>query len=196
MNAETQTLASRLWPVGAQAQWARTSALAAGGALALTLSAKMQIMFYPVPMTLQTLVVLVIGAIYGAPLAVASVALYLAEGFVGLPVFAGSLAGPGYFMGPTGGFLAGFVAAAALVGALIARGGDRSVLRIVAVMAIGHVVIFAFGFAWLAALIGPTKAWASGVAPFYAATLVKTALAAALVGGLGRIVGAKTEDEA
>jgi biotin transport system substrate-specific component len=84
--------------------------------------------------------------------------------------------------GPTGGYLAGFLAGAAVTGFLAERGWDRSGLRLVAAMAIGHAVIFAFGFAWLAVLIGPAKAFGLGVAPFALATVLKTLLAAAFVG--------------
>ena len=104
------------------------------------------------------------------------------KGFLGLPVFAGALAGPAYMAGPTGGYLAGFLAAAALIGVLAERGWDRSWPLLLAAMALGHAVIFAFGFAWLAVLVGPGKAFALGVAPFAAATVVKTLLACALVG--------------
>ena len=164
------------------ARLARNAALALGGALALAFSAKVQIPFYPVPMTLQTLVVLALGAAYGARLGTATVALYLAQGFLGLPVFAGAFAGPIYMAGPTGGYLVGFLAAAALIGVLAERGWDRSWLLLLAAMTLGHAVIFAFGFAWLAALVGPGKAFALGVEPFAAATAVKTLLACALVG--------------
>ena len=159
---------------------AASAAFVLVGSLLLILSAKAQIPFYPVPMTLQTLTVLVLGAVLGARLAGASVALYLAQGLAGLPVFAGALAGPAYFAGPTAGFLIGFLAAALAVGALMARGWGRNSLGLVAVMTLGHAVIFAFGFAWLATLLGPGKAWAVGVAPFAWATLLKTGLAAAL----------------
>jgi biotin transport system substrate-specific component len=190
MNA---TLASTLWPSRARLRLVRAAMLAIGGTLLLAASAKVQVPFYPVPMTLQTLAVLAIGAAYGARLAAATLALYLAEGFVGLPVFAGALAGPGYMAGPTGGYLVGFVVAAALIGALAERGWDRAWPSLIGAMAIGHLAIFAFGFAWLASLIGAERAWAAGVAPFYAATLVKTLLAAALVGaawsGLARLRG-------
>lgn len=190
MNARTQTIAQRFWPARSEATWngalARNGALVVAGALVLAISAKVQVPFYPVPMTLQTLAVLALAAAFGARLAVATVAVYLAEGLAGLPVFAGAAAGPAYLLGPTGGFLAGFMVAAALVGALAERGGARGPLRLLAVMALGHAVIFAFGFAWLADAIGAQKAWALGVAPFFAATLVKTGLAAALVGALGR----------
>ncbi|HLH48198.1 MAG TPA: biotin transporter BioY, partial [Roseiarcus sp.] len=138
--------------------------------------------FYPVPMTLQTLVVLILGAAFGARLAGATVALYLAEGLIGLPVFAGALAGPAYMAGPTGGYLVGFLVAAVAIGFFAERGWDRSGPRLLVAMALGHALIFAFGFVWLAGLIGAEKAWALGVAPFFAATLVKTLLAWALVG--------------
>jgi len=182
------TLATALWPQQAASRAARFAALAIGGTLALAISAKAQVPFYPVPMTLQTLVVLIIGAAFGARLAAATVALYLAEGLLGLPVFAGVLAGPAYMAGPTGGFLVGFLFAAALVGWLAERGWDRSLGLLLAAMALGHVVIFAFGLAWLAQLAGAEKAWALGFAPFYAATLVKTLLAWALVGAAWRAV--------
>ncbi len=181
-DALDATLAATLWPTRRSLRFARNAALAVGGALALALSAKIQVPFAPVPMTLQTLVVLALGAAYGARLAAATVALYLLVGFLGLPVFAGALAGPGYMAGPTGGFLVGFLLAAALVGVLAERGWDRSWGLLLAAMALSHVVIFALGFAWLAILIGPEKAFTLGVAPFVLATIVKTLLACALVG--------------
>jgi biotin transport system substrate-specific component len=165
-------------------------ALALGGSLLLAISAKVQIPFYPVPLTLQTLVVLLLGAALGARLAAASVALYLIEGLAGLPVFAGALAGPVYMAGPTGGFLAGFLAAAALIGFAADRRWDRTWISLLASLSLGHAVIFAFGFAWLSQLIGPEKAFAGGVAPFALATIVKTLLAAALVGA-GRSVASR-----
>ena len=158
----------------------RGAALAVLGALILVVSAKVQVPFYPVPMTLQTLAVLTLGALFGARLAAATVALYLGEGLIGLPVFAGAVAGPAYLVGPTGGYLVGFLLAAALVGWLAERGWTRGWLPAIAAMTLGHLVIFAAGFAWLAPALGAGKAWAVGVAPFYAATLAKTLLAAAL----------------
>jgi biotin transport system substrate-specific component len=180
-TAAYTTLIASLWPSkGGGAALMRAAALAFLGTVLLTVSAKIQVPG-PVPMTLQTLVVLLIGAAYGWRLGGATVLLYLAEGFAGLSVFAGAAAGPAYFAGPTGGFLLGFLAAAMVVGFLAERGFGRSLLRVVALMALGHAVIFAFGLPWLAALLGPAKAWAVGAAPFALATLVKTALAAALM---------------
>jgi biotin transport system substrate-specific component len=185
------TLVATLWPARRTARLVRDAALVFGGALALAVSAKIQVPFYPVPMTLQTLVVLTLAAAYGVRLGVAAVALYLVEGLFGAPVFAGALAGPVYMAGPTGGYLVGFLAAAALIGFLAERGWDRTWLRLLAAMTIGHAVIFAFGFAWLAVLIGPAKAFAFGVAPFILATVIKTLLGVALVsaawGGVARL---------
>ena len=186
--AAPPTLMGLAWPARSLA---RTVVLMAVGSALLALSAKIQVPFYPVPMTMQTLVVLVTGAAYGWRLGGATVALYLLEGALGLPVFAGPVAGIGYMAGPTGGFLAGFLPAAMLTGSLAERGWARSLLQVLAVMAAGHAVIFAFGFAWLAQLFQFDfgRAWAAGVAPFYAATVLKTALAAALIQAGWRVLG-------
>jgi biotin transport system substrate-specific component len=146
----------------------------------MTLSAKLQIPFWPVPMTLQTFVVLVLGAAYGWKLGAATMLLYLAEGAIGLPVFSGTPErglGLAYMAGPTGGYLVGFVAGAALCGWLAERGWDRSWWRTAIAMSLGHVVILALGWAWLSVIIGAEKAFAAGVVPFYAATVAKTAMA-------------------
>jgi biotin transport system substrate-specific component len=100
---------------------------------------------------------------------------------MGMPVFAGPTAGIGYLMGPTGGFLFGFVAAAIVMGFMAERGWDRSLLRVIVMMSIGHAVIFAFGLAQLSLVMPFAKAWTVGAAPFIAATIVKTALAVALM---------------
>ena len=161
----------------------RDVALALAATGLLTLSAKVQVPLF-IPMTLQTLVVLVIGASFGWRLGAATVLLYLAEGAAGLPVFAGTPEkgiGLAYMMGSTGGYLAGFVLAALLTGFMAERGLTKSIPGALLTMALGHAVIFAAGFAWLATLIGSDQAFLLGVAPFYAATAIKTALGAALL---------------
>lgn len=178
------TLVGLVWPArgGAVGSALRAAVLVLAGNLLLVLSAKVQVPLPPVPMTLQSLAVLVIGAAYGWRLGTATVLAYLAEGALGLPVFATSVPpGPAYFAGPTGGFLLGFVAAAFVVGFLAERGWDRPLLRVVLLMAIGHAVMFAFGLAWLALLFGPAKAWFVGAQPFLLGTAIKTALAAAVM---------------
>jgi biotin transport system substrate-specific component len=179
------TLVAQLWPSRADSRLGllRNAVLIAFGALLLAVSAKVQVPFYPVPMTMQTLVVLVIGATYGWRLGSATVLLYLLEGALGLPVFAGPVAGPAYMAGPTGGFLAGFLAAALVTGWLAEKGWNRGIVPILALMVVGHATIFAFGVAWLATVMPLDKAWAVGFLPFVAATLLKTALAAALLQG-------------
>ena len=191
MIATTQpTLAVTLWPAS-ENSWARNALIAVAGSGLLWLSAKVQVPFWPVPMTMQSLVVLVLGATLGWRLGLATVALYLLEGAAGLPVFAGSPEkgiGLLYMAGPTGGYLLGFLAGTAAVGLLAARGWDRSIPWMFAAMIAGHALIFAFGWAWLAYFVGPAKAWVLGVVPFYAATVLKTALAALAVPATWRAV--------
>jgi biotin transport system substrate-specific component len=180
------TLVSAVWP-DRGSRMLRLGAIVLLGTLLLTASAKIQVPFWPVPMTMQTFVVLFLGAALGARLGALTVLLYLAEGAVGLPVFAGTPEkglGLAYMAGPTGGYLIGFVAGAFLVGWLAERGWDRSVPRLFVAMMLGHVVILGLGWAWLTQLIGFEKAWMVGVVPFYAATLFKTALGACMVPAL------------
>ena len=178
-------LAAVLWPDRADgfSAVARTVILVALGTALLALSAKINLPLPYVPMTLQTLVVLMIGAAYGWRLGTATVIAYLAEGAIGLPVFAGPVGGLAPLLGPTAGYLAGFVAAAFITGWLSERGWDRSVPRLFVAMGLGHIVILAAGFAWLAfgMKLGVEKAWLVGIAPFVAASVIKNALGAALV---------------
>lgn len=162
----------------------RAALLVLAGSVLLTLSAKLKVPFHPVPMTMQTMVVLVLGVAYGSRLGAATVALYLLQGAAGLPVFADTPErgiGLAYMTGPTGGYLAGFLVAAWVAGAI----GQGGVVRLAAAMVAGHAVIFAFGLAWLAAAIGAQNAWLVGAAPFALATLLKSALGVALLAGLG-----------
>lgn len=157
------------------------------GSWAIAASAWVQVPMVPVPMTMQTFAVLVAGALGGWRLGAATLALYLAQGFVGMPVLAGGGGGPAYFMGPTAGYLLAFPAAAALVGFLAERGWTRRWPTLLAGFLLGHGVILAGGAAWLATLKGWEVALAAGVAPFLAATLLKSALAAATVRVVDRL---------
>jgi biotin transport system substrate-specific component len=185
-------LASVLWPYRADRSSAvlRTVVLIVLGTALLTLSAKVNLPLPYVPMTLQTLVVLVIGAAYGWRLGSATLVAYLAEGAIGLPVFAGPVGGLAPLLGPTAGYLFGFVAAAFVTGWLSERGWDRSVPRLFVAMGFGHILILAAGFGWLAfgAKLGVEKAWLVGVAPFIAGSLIKNALGAALVPAIRRLL--------
>ncbi|MCK8785963.1 biotin transporter BioY [Roseomonas sp. NAR14] len=166
---------------------ARAALLALGGSLAVAASAQIQVPLHPVPMTLQSLVVLLVGAAYGWRLGGATLALYLAEGLAGLPVFAGFNAGPAALLGPTGGFLLGFVPAAALAGWLAERGWARGLAGSAAMLLLGHAVIFAAGIAWLATLVGLPTAVAAGLLPFLPGTAVKVALGTALLRAAGLV---------
>jgi biotin transport system substrate-specific component len=177
------TLLGTVWPASADSFF-RKFVLALAGTALLTLSAKVQVPFYPVPMTMQTFVVLVIGMAFGWRLGAATVLLYLAEGALGLPVFAGTPAngiGLAYMAGPTGGYLIGFAVSAAIVGYLGERGWDRKLSTTLAAMVIGTALIFVFGYLWLAQLIGLEKAFQFGVLPFIWAAVFKIALAAAVL---------------
>lgn len=189
-------LIDRIWAAG-DGSFLRPAVLAAAGVLLLTLSAKLQVPFYPVPMTLQTLVVLLIGAAYGWRLGAATVALYLLHGFLGAPVFANTppaAAGPLYFMGPTAGFLLGFVASAAIAGLAVEKGWSRSLPKLALALIAAQAVVFALGFLWLANFaalangasgVGVARAWAV-VQTFLLGDLLKTAIATTLVLALDR----------
>ena len=158
--------------------------LAVLGPLLLTLSAKTRVVLGPVDMSLQTLVVLLIGASFGMRLGVATLLLYLAEGAMGFPVFQATPEkgiGIAYMLGSTGGYLAGFVVMAAIAGWAADRGWDRNVLKLLAAMIVAEIVMMAMGWAWLSTLIGADKAWTFGVLPFILPDAVKVALAACLL---------------
>lgn len=158
--------------------------LAIAGSLLMWVSAKIKVPFYPVPMTLQTLALFGIAAAFGLRLGVATIALYLVEGALGLPVFAGTPEkgiGIAYLFGPTGGYLASYMFAAAIVGYAVDRGFGRNVFKLFGAMLIAEIVILGMGAAWLAYLLGTEKALAFGVGPFILTDLVKIALAACLV---------------
>lgn len=179
-----------VWPERADRVFGllRSVILIALGTALLTLSAKVNLPLPYVPMTLQTLAVLMIGAAYGSRLGAMTVIAYLAEGAIGLPVFAGPVGGLAPLVGPTGGYLAGFAVAAFMTGWLSERGWDRSVPLLFVAMGIGHIVILAGGFAWLAfgMRLGVEKAWLVGITPFLAASVIKNALGATLVPAIRR----------
>lgn len=151
------------------------------GALLTALFAQIQIPMYPVPMTLQTLAVLLIAAAMGPIRAMSSMGLYIAMGASGLPVFAGAKA-LGAVM-PTAGYLVGFVVAGAVVGFLATRGFAKTPLSVGMVFALGSLVIYIFGAGWLMIGLGLSlpQALAGGVIPFLVGDAVKAAAAAALL---------------
>lgn len=196
-------LAVALWPEKAN-RILLNAALVVAGTMLLTISAKVKVPFYPVPMTMQTLVVLLIGATYGSRLAVATVIAYIAQGMIGLPVFTNTpplAAGPAYLLSPTAGFVMSWIGVAAMVGWAADRGWDHSVLRLGAVMLAAVVFQFALGFAWLAWFaqlpngavgVGASAAFAGAVAPFLLGDALKIALAALAIPAAWQLIGRRS----
>ena len=185
-STSSPALAPSLLPQDRALRIAGMVLLAIAGSLLMWVSAKIKVDFYPlpVPMTLQTLALFGIAAAYGMRLGVATLALYLIEGALGLPVFAGTPEkgiGLAYMFGPTGGYLASYMIAAAIVGYAVDKGFGRNVFKLFGAMLVAEVVILGMGAAWLAYLLGTEKALASGVGPFIVTDLVKIALAACAV---------------
>ena len=133
--------------------------------------------FSPVPVTGQTLAVVLVGISLGARRGALSLLLYLAEGAMGLPVFAGGGLGPAWIVGPTGGYLWGFVLAAYVVGSLAERGWDRSIGSRALAILLGNAAIYLLGLPWLAQFTGVERVLALGLYPFLVGDLAKLVLA-------------------
>ncbi|WID95872.1 biotin transporter BioY [Bosea vestrisii] len=157
------------------------------GTLVLAIASQISVPMLPVPMTMQTLAVMLIGALYGWRLGAVTIIAWLGEAALGLPVLANGAGGPAPFMGPTGGYLASFPFVAVLVGWLAERGwnGSRPALAFVS-MLLGHALCLLLGALWLATLIGAEKAMLAGVVPFLLGSLVKSGLGAAILMALVR----------
>lgn len=150
------------------------------GSLFLALSSYIEVPMVPVPVTMQTFAVTLIGALYGWRFGALTIAAWLVEGAAGFPVLAGGAAGVQHFVGPTGGYLFSFPVVGAVVGWLAERGwnGNRVMLAFVA-MLIGNLLCLVLGTAWLAVMIGAEKAITFGFLPFVVGGLLKSALGAA-----------------
>lgn len=172
---------------------ARTTLLVVGGALFVALTAQIRIPlpFTPVPITGQTLGVLLVGGLLGSRSGAASLLLYLLMGFVGLPFFTAGSSGIEYLFGATGGYLVAFPIAAALMGWLAERGWDRRVSTTALAMVLGNLVIYVLGAGWLAfgVGLGLTAALASGVIPFLIGDLIKIALVGVALPGGWKLLG-------
>ena len=194
MTTPSPTLALHLWPAASRNR-IRNVALVVLGCALLWVSAKVKVPFWPVPMTLQTFAVMGLAAAYGSRLGVATVIAYLAAGAAGLPVFTNTppaIAGPAYLLGPTGGFLIGFVVAAYIVGYAADRNWDRSVLRLLAAMLAADAAVFALGLAWLGVAV-PSLGYSwglleAGLFPFILGDLLKILIAALAVPAAWRLL--------
>ncbi len=172
------------------------------GTLLLTLSAKINVPVWPVPVTLQTFAVAALAAAFGWRIGVATVALYILEGMSGLPVFATG-GGPAYILGPTGGFIVGWLPMAYVIGLAADSGASGKPLPLFGAMLLGNAVMFALGFAWLL-LMGAGAAWIDqtnvvasafekAVQPFIVWDVLKMALAALTVSGVWLLVRRKAD---
>jgi biotin transport system substrate-specific component len=191
-----RTLAAALWAPAQVSPLLRGAMLALAGSLFVALCAQITVPLWPVPVTGQTFAVLSVGLICGWRVGGAALLLYLIEGALGLPFFAGGAGGWASVVGPSGGYIWGFVLAAALVGYLAERGWDRNVLRTAAALFLGNVVLYVPGLIWLAlfyagpgqdyiAATGASTAWGAsinaGLLPFLLGDALKLALAATLI---------------
>jgi biotin transport system substrate-specific component len=164
-------------------------ALVVGGSLVIVLSARVAI-GWPVPVTGQTFAVLMIAALLGSRRGCFAVLAYIAEGAAGLPVFAHGRAGFAVLLGPTGGYLAGFIAAAFIVGLLAEKGWDRRIGTTVLAMVFGNIAIYFFGLFWLCCLMGVKRTvLTAGLYPFILGDLTKIVLAAILLPAGWRLLG-------
>ena len=158
------------------------------GSLFIGLSAQIAI-GWPVPFTMQTFAVLMIGALLGARRGSITILVYLFEGIVGLPVFSLGRGGFLVLLGPTGGYLVGFVIAAYITGLLAQSGWDRKIITTILAMVLGNVVIYAFGLFWLSHLVNFNNALKTGIYPFIVGDLIKIALAAVLLPSAWKLLG-------
>lgn len=164
-------------------------ALVIGGSLLIALSAQIAV-GYPVPITGQTFAVLMIGALYGARRGSISVLIYIMLGVAGLPVFSHGRGGFAMLLGPTGGYLFGFIIAAYITGLLAEKGWDRRIATTVLAMALGNIAIYVCGLGWLYYLMRTSKTVLTlGLYPFIVGDLLKIALAAMLLPSGWKLLG-------
>jgi biotin transport system substrate-specific component len=171
-------MADKAWP---QTSMARNIILMLAGSWLIAMTAQIALPIGPVPITGQTFGVLLIAALLGSRLGAGSVITYLIQGAMGLPFFAGGMAGTAVFAGPTAGYLIGFIAAAFVVGWLAERGWDRSPARTVVMMLLGTAVIYAFGLLWLSTFTGWANVLTLGMVPFLPGDILKVMLAAVML---------------
>ena len=150
------------------------------GTLLLTISSKIQVPFWPVPMTMQTFIVLIIAMAYGWKLSFLTLIAYLIEGALGLPVFAKG-GGLLYLAGPTAGYLYGMAIAAAVIGYFADLGYGKTIIKCIMPLLLGTIIIFICGIGYLSSIIGFEKAVAAGLLPFIPSELFKIALAVLII---------------
>jgi biotin transport system substrate-specific component len=180
VSANQRVMVDTIWPMSGLL---REVLLILTGSLLIAAAAQIKIPlpFSPVPITGQTFAVLLLAALYGSKRGLATVITYLALGVAGMPIFAGAVSGIAPLIGPTGGYLVGFLAAAYLVGLLSERGWDRKPWSTAVSMVIGNAIIYALGVLWLAYYVGWGNVLSTGVLPFLPGDIIKIGLATILL---------------
>ena len=166
------------------------AALVLGASWLIAISAQISfhIPFSPVPVTGQTLIILLSGIILGKTRGVAAVGLYLLQGAAGLPFFAGGKSGLAALAGPTGGYLFGFLAGVYIVGLLSELRHNRSIFQAATALVVGNIVIYIFGLVWLAQFVGEFQALSLGLYPFLVGDLIKILSGLMIVGGSDTLI--------
>ena len=205
MNTDAGLLSNRLWPQTRDSGLARSLVLAVLGSLLVAAAAQITVPMWPVPMTLQSFAVLAVGAAYGSRLGAATLGLYMIEGAAGLPFFRGGKSGlqddalAYWFPSGSAGYLVGFILAAWLVGLLIERGWGATLLKTIAAVFAGAIVLYVPGLVWLAVwaaktgvvpegqtAIGAALSW--GLYPFLAGDALKAVIAGLAVPAAGQLL--------
>ena len=174
------TLINSLLPLKGVNTYIKNILLVLFGTLLLTVSSKIQVPFWPVPMTMQTFVVLIIAMAYGWKLSFLTLVAYLIEGALGLPVFAKG-GGLLYLIGPTAGYLYGMALATVVIGYFADLGYGKSIIKCIMPLMLGTIIIFICGIGYLSSIIGFEKAIAVGLLPFIPSELFKIALAVFII---------------
>jgi len=182
-----QILINQIFPTSGTTSFIKNILLILFGSFLLAVSSKVQVPFWPVPMTMQTFVVFLIGMSYGWKLSFFTLAAYIAEGALGLPVFATG-AGLAYLVGPTAGYIYGMLLASMLIGVLSEKGFSNTYFLSLVSLLIGSLIIFTLGVGYLGSIIGYDKAISFGLLPFIPSELFKIALAVALIPSLSKFI--------
>ena len=191
MTTMVDVLVSRAWRKNSAAKGVLEVGLVLGGSVVVAMFAQLQYVLptTPVPITGQTLAVLLVGAALGSRRGALAMGAYLAEGAVGLPVFAGGGLGLPWLLGPTAGYLWSLPLAAWIVGWLAERGWDRGPATAALSMLAGNAVIYLVALPWLAVFVGQEQVLSAGLLPFIPGDLIKVALAAAVLPTAWALVG-------
>ena len=177
--------------LNAERSAAQIAILVACGALFLAAASYVSVPMVPVPVTMQTYAVMLVGALAGWRFGALIVLVWLAAGLAGLPVLAGGAGGAAPFMGPTAGYLVSFPFAAAFCGWMAERGWTRRIGPSFLGFLLAQAICLVPGAGWLATFVGPAKALAFGVTPFLVGAVIKAALAVCTIAVASRFAGAR-----